>query len=492
MPPGAAQKHDSPLGVQLEGVPILIPSSKVMTRRALLASIPALHIKAAPARRNVLFIAVDDLNDWIGCLGGPAITPNIDRLAGQGVLFTNAHCAAPLCNPSRAAIMTGRRPSSSGVYENSQPYLTAPLLEGVTTLNHHFRNHGYWTATRGKIYHGTIGSFADMKNWDDIAHLPGDYTLGGPKPLAGRAGQGNFDFGPTATEDGEMNDYRVASWAIGQLSRRRQQPLFLAAGIYRPHLPWYVPKQYFDLYPLAKIQPPIVREDDLDDIPAIGQKIARSNNDHQRITRAEAWKQAIQAYLACISFADAMIGRILRGLETGPYANDMDVILWSDHGWHLGEKVHWRKFTLWERATRNVLMARFSGVTKPGGTCPRPVNLLDIYPTLTDLCGLPNPGGFDGQSLRRWLANPKAPKREPTLTTFGRNNHAVRSEDWRYIRYRDGSEELYDRRSDPHEWTNLANNPRHMARKADLAQWLPKSNAPDAPAAVGGAPLENK
>lgn len=469
----------------------------MITRRALLAAWPAIHIKAAPAKRNILFVAVDDLNDWIGCLGGPALTPNFDRLARQGVLFTNAHCAAPLCNPSRAAIMTGLRPSTSGVYENNQPYHTAPLLEGVTTLNHHFRNNGYWTATRGKIYHGTIGSFADMKNWDDIAHLPGDYTLGRSKPLAGPAGQGNFDFGPTQTGDEEMNDFRVVSWATEQLAKKHQQPLFLATGIYRPHLPWYVPAKYFDLYPLDKIQLPIVKEDDLDDVPEIGKKIARANNDHARITNAEAWKKAVQAYLACISFADAMLGRLLRSLETGPYANDMDVILWSDHGWHLGEKLHWRKFTLWERATRNVLMAKFHGVTKPGGSCSRPVNLLDIYPTLVDLCGLPSPGGpngqgLDGQSLRPWLANPKAPKREPTLTTFGRNNHAIRSEDWRYIRYRDGSEELYDRRKDPNEWTNLAANPQYTTKKAELAQWLPKVNAPDAPAGKGGDTLENK
>lgn len=464
----------------------------MLTRRAVLSALPTLAVKAAPPKRNILFLAVDDLNDWLGCMGGPALTPNFDRLAKQGVLFTSAHCAAPLCNPARTAIMTGRRPSTSGVYDNNQPYNTAPLLEGAVTLNHHLKEQGYWTGTRGKIYHGTYGHFADTKNWDDIAPMPGDYRLDKPKPLAGAAGQGNFDFGPTASGDDEMNDFRVVNWASEQLQKKRNQPLFLAAGIYRPHLPWYVPQMYFDLYPLDKVNVPVAKEDDLNDVPPEGVKMALQNKDHARITKAESWKKAVQAYLACISFADAMLGRLLRSLETSPYANDMDVILWSDHGWHLGEKQHWRKFTLWERSTRNVLMAKFAGITKPGGNCARPVSMIDIYPTLVDVCGLPKPAGLEGQSLRPWLANPKAPKPDPVVTTYRRNNHAVRAQDWRYIRYHDGGEELYDRRQDPNEWTNLAAKPEFAAQKAELAKWLPKVNAENAPVSRENAEGENK
>lgn len=462
-----------------------------ISRRALLASLPAIHIRAAAPKRNVLFLAIDDLNDWIGCLGGQAITPNLDKLAQQGVLFSSAHCAAPLCNPARTAIMTGKRPASTGVYDNNQPYPTAPALKDVVTLNQHFRDNGYLTFMSGKIYHGTVGKYADMKHWTEIGQERRDYRLPGPKPRGGAAAQGNFDFGETLGGDEEMNDYHVADWISAQFAKRREQPLFLAGGIYRPHLPWYVPKQYFAMYPLDGIRLPVVKEDDLDDVPAEGLKMARANGDHARITKAEGWKKAVQAYLASITFADAMVGRILKNLENSPYAKDMDVVLWSDHGWHLGEKLHWRKFTLWERSTRNVLMAKVQGYTKPGGVCGRPVSMLDLYPTLTEVCGLPKREGLDGQSLAKWLRTPAAPKNDAVVTTYRRNNHAVRSADWRYIRYHDGGEELYDRRKDPDEWTNLAGRPEMAAKKAELARWLPQHNEADAPKSQGGAELEN-
>jgi arylsulfatase A-like enzyme len=462
-----------------------------ITRRALLASLPLIHVKAAAPKRNVLFLAIDDLNDWIGCMGGQAITPNLDKLAKQGVVFTSAHCAAPLCNPARTGIMTGKAPASTGVYENNQPYHTAPALQDVVTLNQHFKNNGYLAFTSGKIYHGTVGKFADMKNWTDIGRERRDYRLPGPKPLAGAAGNANFDFGATVGGDEEMNDYHVADWISSQFAKRRDQPLFIAGGIYKPHLPWYVPQKYFDMYPLDAIQLPIVKEDDLNDIPAEGLKMARAQRDHERLTKADAWKKAVQAYLASITFADTMVGRILSNLENSPYANDMDVVLWSDHGWHLGEKLHWRKFTLWERSTRNVLMGKFQGYTRPGGVCGRPVSMLDLYPTLTEVCGLPKREGLDGQSLTGWLKSPVAPKNDAVVTTFRRGNHAVRSAEWRFIRYHDGGEELYDRRKDPNEWTNLAGLAEFAARKTELAKWLPKHNEPDAPTAQGGAELEN-
>jgi arylsulfatase A-like enzyme len=310
-------------------------------------------------------------------------------------------------------------------------------------------------------------------------------VLDGKAPLAGAAAQGHFDWGPTKTGDEDMHDYRTTEWIGKHLQTKHNQPMFLACGFTRPHLPWYVPKKYFDMHPLDGVQLPIVKEDDLDDVPEIARKIAKPSGDHARVVKADAWKKGVQAYLAAITFSDAMVGRVLRALETGPHANNTIVVLWSDHGWHLGEKLHWRKFTLWERATRNILMVMAPGVTRPGTECPATVSMMDIYPTLMDLAGLKAPGIQEGESLMPWLRNPKAPKKTPALTTYLFGNHAVRSDRWRYIRYKDATEELYDRAKDPNEWTNLAGKPEFAAVKKDLAQWLPKHNEPDAPGGRG-------
>jgi arylsulfatase A-like enzyme len=387
--------------------------------------------------------------------------------------------------------MTGRRPSNTGVYDNSQPYHGAAALAGVVTLNQHMKNSGYLTLGCGKIYHGTWGGFADTKGWDDYGRPHVDFSLPGPKPRAGAAAQGHFDWGPTANDDSGMNDYHVAEWVSAHLAKKQDKPMFLACGIFRPHLPWYVPQKYFDMYPLDKIQLPVVKEDDLDDVPATGKRFAKANGDHARVTKADAWKKGVQAYMASITFSDAMVGRVLRALETGPHASNTSVVLWSDHGWHLGEKLHWRKFTLWERSTRNVLMMSIPGVTRPGGVCDRPTSMMDIYPTLMELSGLRAPGVLDGKSLVPWLKNPKAPRPDPALTTYGLGNHAIRSEQWRYIRYNDGGEELYDRTADPNEWTNLAGKPEFAKVKEGLAKWLPANNEPDAPRRrEGGEPGE--
>ena len=464
----------------------------MLTRRTLLATAaaPLVFARRAEAigRRNILFISVDDLNDWIGCMGGhpQTKTPNLDRLASQGVLFTNAHCAAPMCNPSRAAVMTGMRPTTSGVYENNQPFRRAPLAKDAITLPSLLRSNGYRAIGAGKIFHG---SYPDPQSWDDywpsqIRNQPPSAVP--PKlPANGVPGSGNLDWGPLDIRDEEMGDYGVATWTINQLSRKVNNPLFLGCGIYRPHLPWYVPKKYFDLFPLETIELPSVKDDDLDDVPEIAQRIATRQGDHKRITGADKWRDAVRGYLASIAFADAQIGRVLRALETGPNAGDFQVVLWSDHGWHLGEKLHWRKFALWEEATHNVLMMSSPGVTKPGGKCTRAVNLLDIYPTLTELTGVAKPAAVEGDSLVRFLKNPGAPKSTPTLTTYQRGNHSLRDERWRYTRYKDGSEELYDHRNDPMEWTNLASNARLNTTKQQLAKYLPTHEAPDAPTGPG-------
>ena len=452
---------------------------------------------AATPRRNVLFIAIDDLNDWIGCMGGhpQTKTPNLDRLAAKGTLFTNAHCAAPLCNPSRTALMTGIRPSTSGVYSNSQPFRQSSVLKNAVTLPMHLRDIGYKAIGAGKIYHG---GFPDPQTWNDYwptakenaprgAVPPADQQ----KPLNGIPGRAseNMDWGPLNAPDEEMSDMLVTGWAAQQLSRKVNDPLFLACGIFRPHLPWYVPKKYFDMYPLHDIQLPVVQDDDLDDVPAIGRRFAGATgegapgklSDHARITGAGKWKDGVQAYLASIAFADACLGKVLRALETGPNANDFTVVLWSDHGWHLGQKLHWRKFTLWEEATRNVFMVDAPGITKPGARCAKPVSLLDIYPTLIDACGAPPRKEIEGTSLIPLLKDPKAKRETPAVTTYLRGNHSVRDERWRYIHYSDGGEELYDHANDPHEWPIRAASPRFKRGKPGLRNGCPRGVRPVPP-----------
>jgi arylsulfatase A-like enzyme len=452
-------------------------------------ALPRLAFGAEPAAKpdapkpNVLFMAVDDLNDWIGCLGGhpDTKTPNLDRLAKRGVLFTNAHCPAPLCNASRAALMTGIRPSTSGVYYNRQPW--RPVMKDAVTLPQHFMAHGYGVTGGGKIYHG---SFPDPPSWH--AYFPDQQRNKPPdpvppnRPLNGIPQTAHFDWGPIDARDEDMGDSKVAQWACRQLARKHDRPFFLGVGMFRPHLPWYVPRKYFDMFPPEKVALPKVKKTDLDDVPEIGRRMARPQGDHARVTRTNNWHKAVSGYLASIAFADACLGRVLDALDAGPYAKNTVVVLWGDHGWHLGEKLHWRKFALWEEATHCPLMIAAPGVTAAGGVCPRPVNLLDIYPTLVDLCGLRANEALEGVSLLPLLKDPKAKWDRPALTTYGRNNHSVRSERWRYIRYRDGSEELYDHGSDEMEWTNVAAEPKCADVKKDLARWLPKVNAKDAPA----------
>ena len=461
-------------------------------------------VLAAPARAdsnsarkpNVLFISVDDLNDWIGCLGGhpQARTPNMDRLAAGGVLFTNAHCPAPSCNPSRTAIMTGLSPHKSGLYQNSQKM--REVLPDAELLPAYFRKQGYWAGGSGKLLH----YFIDARSWDEYypakesenpfpPHLPWGKR---PKSLP-RGGPWQYvetdwhAFDVTDEEFGE--DYKTAEYVGRQLSRRHDKPFFLACGIYRPHEPWFNPKKYFDLFPLDEIQlPPGYKEDDLDDLPAAGKRLG-PNRYFAHIRKHGQWKKAIQGYLASIAFADANIGRVLDALENGPNRDNTIVVLWSDHGWHLGEKHHWQKFTAWRACTRVPLMIRVpKGVpglkqgTRPGSVCHRPVDLLSLFPTLTELCGLPAKKDNDGHSLRKLLANPESDWPHAALTHVNRpGTLSVSLEDWRYIKYSGGGEELYHIAKDPHEWTNLAGSAEHADVLADFRKRIPDKFAPLVP-----------
>ncbi len=470
--------------------PVETQESKI-SRRAALGCLGAATLSttsfsspaASGSKRNLLFIAIDDLNDWIGCLNGHpgVITPNLDRLAARGTLFTSAHCAAPVCNPSRTALMYGKRPSSSGVYTNDQPHRRSPLLQNAATLPMHFMQNGYRAVGGGKIFHER---YPDPQSWDD--YYPSKMNCKPPdaqpdhKPMNGMPGTANFDWGPLQVADREMGDYKVVDWASSELSKTQPKPFVLACGIWKPHLPWYIPQKYFDMYPIDKIKLPLVKDDDLDDIPPIGREMAVTKaNDHERVLKYKQWETAVRSYLAAITFADTQVGRVLDALDNGPHAKNTNIVLWSDHGWHLGEKLHWRKFTLWERSTRNVFMVSAPGVTKPGTRCDRTVSLLDIYPTLIELFGLPPKEGLEGNNLMPLLRNPAAAWEHPAITTYPRGNHAIRDAHWRYIRYHDGTEELYDRDKDPNEWTNIAGHPDMRSTIQRLARFLPKSDAQD-------------
>jgi arylsulfatase A-like enzyme len=426
-----------------------------------------------PARPNVLFIAVDDLRDWIGYFGHnpQSKTPNYDRLSRMGTSFTRAYCASPVCNPSRTALMSGLRPSTSAVYENNIDF--RPIIPPAKMLTTAFREAGYYVHGAGKIYHE---AYRRREEWDDYL----EKERGDPRPPAGRSeGVGGIKFAPLDCRDDELSDWGIADYGIASLQRKHDQPFFLAVGFHKPHMPWNVPRKWFDLFPLESIKLPPYLENDLDDLPPAAVRMAHPETDHVPMQKSDRWKEAIQAYLATIAYCDMNLGRLLDALEQSAYRDNTIICLWGDHGWHLGEKHHWRKFALWEEATKAPFMWVVPGVTRPNTLCERTVDFMSIFPTLTDLCGIPTPAHNEGVSIRRLLADPKASWDLPALTTYRFNNHTVRSEGWRYIRYANGDEELYDETRDPNEWTNLAAKPEFAARKAELAKSLPKTNAPD-------------
>jgi arylsulfatase A-like enzyme len=426
------------------------------------------------ARPNVLFIAVDDLNHWVGYLGrNPQTkTPNIDRLAARGVWFTRSYCAAPVCNPSRAALMSGLRPFTTGVYENNNDWRT--VIPEDLPLTTTFRKAGYYVCGAGKIYHE---AWKRRSEWD--AYLADE---GRDLQPTGDTGVGGIRFAPLDCRDEDLREWRIVNYGIQQLQKKHETPFFVAVGLHKPHMPWNVPRKYYDMHPLDSITLPPYREDDLNDLPAAGVRMAHPETDHKQILESGRWKDAIQGYLAAISYSDAMIGRLLDAFDKSAYATNTIICFWCDHGWHLGEKHHWRKFALWEEATRSPLIWVVPGLTKPNARCDRTVDFMTIYPTLTDLCGIPTPKHVEGQSIRALLADPKAAWDKPAITTYKFQNHAVRTEDWRYIRYADGGEELYDEKQDLYEWVNLLAHNAGAEQKEVLATWLPKKNAPD----IGG------
>jgi len=441
---------------------------------------------SAADRPNVLMIAIDDLNHWVGHLGRnkQTKTPSIDKLAAQGVTFTRSYCLAPACNPSRAALMSGQRPSTTGCYVNGQNW--RPGIKEEILLNSHFAHAGYGVFGAGKIYHGAGDRGG---HWDD--YFPGQFPTQ-KHPDAKDDGVGGIQFYPLATKDEDMPDYKVVSYGIEQLNKKHDKPFFLAIGLVKPHMPFSVPKHWYDKFPLDSIELPPHKVDDLADVPPAGVKMAGPNGDHAKIVESGRWKEAVQAYLATIAFADSQVGRLMEGLDKSAYKDNTIVVLWSDHGWSLGEKSHWRKFALWEEPTRTVFCWRVPGVTKPGGVCERTVDYSCIYPTLCALSGLEKPSHLEGQDIGSLLKDPAAKWDTPAITTHGRENHTVRTEGWRYIRYANGDEELYNDASDPLEYKNLASSPEHAAKKQELAAQLPKKNAENLPMNSEGKAAKQK
>ncbi len=445
--------------------------------------LPVVVSSLAWSKPNVLFIAVDDLNDWVGCLKGhpQAKTPRIDELAERGTLFTNAHCQSPLCNPSRTSLMTGLRPSTTGIYGLTPWFRDLPEWKDVVSLPQHFSRNGYRTYATGKIYHNNYG------------HVPGtEFDVVGPRASVGPwpkeklvdtpAEMRMMDWGCFPHRDEDKGDWKVASWAVEQLNAKPKEPFFLSVGFFLPHVPCFATEKWFALQPEESLELPLIRHDDRNDTPRFSWYLHWKLPEPRLkfLEEHNQWKNLVRSYLASTSFVDSQVGRVVDALEANGLADNTIIVLWSDHGWHLGEKLITGKTTLWERSTRVPLIFAGPGTTK-GAKCDRSVELLDLYPTLVDMCGLPDVDHLEGQSLVPFLQDAAANRDRPAITTHNPDNHGVRSERWRYIVYADGSEELYDVQSDPNEWTNLANRPEHGNVITEHRRWLPANSAPLAP-----------
>ena len=453
--------------------------------------------RGARKRPNVLFFALDDLCDWVGPLGyGQAVTPNMDRLANSGVIFRNAHTAGIFCAPSRSAIFTGRYASNTGCYTTQVYFRDHPDIQPLQVT---FQKGGYRTFGGGKLFHHPEG-FVDLRGWDEFFVRTQNQKENGwginswsvnspilPQPYPNSvfnsdrkpANKFFLEWGKVLNENEEkMADTMRTEWACDLLRKKHDKPFFVAVGLYTPHFPNYCPEKYFDLYDRDKIQPPLYKTDDLDDLPPAIRKAKTARGAiHRRLEEIGAVKDAIHGYLACVSYADAMLGRLMKALEEGPNSNNTIVVLWSDHGYHHGEKMHWGKHTLWQRTSGVPFIWAGPGVER-GAAVDSTVSLIDIYPTLIAQCGLPAVKGLDGASLAPVLRNPTvAGDRIVLLPGISPGEYAIINRDWRYIHYRDKTEELYNLRQDPNEWYNLAGNSDYEKTKARLRASAPNTFA---------------
>lgn len=445
----------------------------------------------AKPKPDVLFIAIDDMNDWTTLFNenNPIKTPNLKRLAERGCFFTKAYCTTPSCNPSRTAILSGLRPTTTGVYGNRQAW--RDMIPEAVMLPQYFKKEGFTTKGAGKIFHhGSAGrdpennpSFDEFQKLKQIGPDDGKNINGYAKDKTQYMGRGSYDWG--ILDVNKQTDEYTLDYVLNVLeSAPKTEPLFLAAGIFRPHLPFYAPSSTFAHYPFSETVMPPMPDNDLSDVPPIGKEMAHTqsfvweNVSQPPVDRPGSLKSMIQSYQAASTYADEIIGRILDKLDATGRSKNTIIVLWSDHGYHLGDKESTMKFTLWEKANHVPFIIVAPGTVKPNTTCDIPVSLVDIYPTLVDLAGLPQKDGLDGKSLMPLLKNSKTEWERPALTTLGRGNHSVRSKRWRYIKYSDGTEELYDHENDPWEWHNLASDEKYNTIIAEHKKWLPTFEAP--------------
>lgn len=425
---------------------------------------------AAAERPNVLFIAVDDMNDFptFAQRYPDAQTPNMDSLAASGMVFTQAHCQFPLCGPSRASIMTGLLPSTLGYESHMQDEALQKRAQelGTELMHSAFARNGYTTLAVGKILHDHVPKGSVDASGGRGAFNAGTGNLRENWPQEGTS----TDWAMAPKRDEDLPDYHAATWAVEQLQAKHDKPFLLMVGFLRPHVPWYVPKRWFDLYEKEKLTLPPYDKNDLDDVPAIARQISIL----KQMPRTEwaiennQWRNILHAYLACISFSDHQVGRVLEALEKSPYADNTIVVLWSDHGYHIGEKNTFQKQSLWERSSHVPVVITGPGI-KSGQRCDRVVSLIDLYPTLLDLCGLPENPKNEGRSLKPLLKDPRKEWPYPAITGWQQGSFALQTERYRYIRYGDGSEELYDHRSDLNEWTNLIGKPKFESIRKKLS-----------------------
>jgi uncharacterized sulfatase len=459
--------------------------SATISRRGFLGAAAAAPfvMRAAEPRRNVLFIASDDLNNCIGCYGHPLVrTPNIDRIAKAGVRFDRAYNQFPLCSPSRTSLMTGLAPDTTRIYELKTHFRTT--IPEVVTLGELFQRNGYYTARAGKIYHyGVPGQVCtdgldDKQSWNKVVNPCGvDKTkeeglLTNYTPARGLGSAICFYASPA--KDEEHTDGILANETIKLLDEHRKDPFFIAAGFYRPHVPWIAPSKYFDQFPLNKI-----------DLVPFDESELRIAPEMAYFTRPANWgmtekqrKEAMQAYFASIAFLDAQVGRLLDGLERLRLAENTTIVFWSDHGYALGEHGQWMKQQLFEPVARVPFLIGGAGVPARGRNCMRTVELLDVYPTLVDLCGLKGaPANLHGKSVAPLLSKPATTWDRPAITQVMRGKGAgytIRNERYRYTMWDNGraGEELYDYETDPREMKNLAADDRSTALKARMRAQL--------------------